>query len=518
LLADPPGASQDPGMMLKITVVWRALRRRLVVLSLGATAVCTLFITQNALAQTSTMGGQQEAESVSWAPLTTQPPFNTDTAHLLTDGTVIVHQYNSNLWWRLTPDINGSYLNGSWTQLGGMQTNFKPLYFASAVLPDGRLLVEGGEYNNLQAVWTNLGAIYDPLTNVWTPVNPPAGWNNIGDSPALVQPDGVFMLGQGGIATKKQVLFNPSDLTWTALNATGKADTFSEEGFGLLPDGRVMVVDTQNIPNSELYNPATATWTSAGSTGVILADAGSLEIGPQLQRPNGTLIAFGGTPHTGIYTFATNTWAPGPDYPNNNDSADGPAAVLPDGNIILPASPGVFQGTITMFIFDGITFTEAPDTASSPSLQSWQTRMLVLPTGQVMYLVADGRTKDVELLTSTGTPQNAWRPQIRTVPATLTRGSTYQVTGRQFNGLGIGCDYGDDALAATNYPIVRITNKATHHVFYARTHDHSTMAIATGNALVSTMFDVPAAAETGSSRCEVVANGIASKAVAVTIQ
>jgi hypothetical protein len=326
------------------------------------------------------------------------------------------------------------------------------------------------------------------------------------------------MLGQGGIATKKQVLFNASDLTWTAVNATGKADTFSEEGFGLLPDGRVMVIDTQNIPNSELYTPATASWTTAGSTGVILADAGSLEIGPQLQRPNGTLIAFGGTPHTGIYTFATNTWAAGPDFPNNNDSADGPAAVLPDGNIILPASPGVFQGTITMFFFDGITFTEAADTASSPSLQSWQTRLLVLPTGQVMYLVADGRTKDVELMTSAGKPQDAWRPQIRTVPATLTRGSTYEVSGRQFNGLGIGADYGDDALAATNYPIVRITNKATHHVFYARTHDHSTMAIATGNALVSTMFDVPAAAETGPSRFEVVANGIASKAKTVTIQ
>jgi hypothetical protein len=144
--------------------------------------------------------------------------------------------------------------------------------------------------------------------------------------------------------------------------------------------------------------------------------------------------------------------------------------------------------------------------------------MLVLPTGQVMYLVADGRTKDVELMTSTGKPDNAWRPVIRSVAATLTRGNTYQITGRQFNGLGIGADYGDDALAATNYPIVRITNKTTRHVFYARTHDHSTMAIATGNALVSTMFDVPAAAETGLSKIEVVANGIASRAKSVTIQ
>lgn len=505
--------------MAKNTVAERALRRLSFVFILGATAICAvLAFMQSALAQTSTLSGQEEASTVTWTPLTTQPPFNTDTAHLLTDGTVIVHQYNSNFWWRLTPDINGSYLNGTWTQLAGMQSSYKPLYFASAVLPDGRLLVEGGEYNNLQAVWTNMGSIYDPLANVWTTVNPPAGWNNIGDSPALVQADGVFMMGQGGIATKKQVLFNASNLTWTAVNATGKADTFSEEGFGLLPDGRVMVVDTQNIPNSELYNPATFTWTSAGSTGVVLVDSGSLEIGPQLQRPDGTLVAFGGTPHTSLFSFATNTWTPGPDFPNSNDSADGPAAELPDGNIIIPASPGVFQGVITMFIFDGTTFTQAPDTNSSRSLQSWQTRMLVLPTGQVMYLVADGSTKDVELLTSTGRPQSSWRPRIRTVPSTLTRGNTYEISGRQFNGLGIGADYGDDALAATNYPIVRITNSATHHVFYARTHDHSTMAIATGNALVSTMFDVPASAETGSSTIEVVANGIPSSPKPVTIQ
>jgi len=75
-----------------------------------------------------------------------------------------------------------------------------------------------------------------------------------------------------------------------------------------------------------------------------------------------------------------------------------------------------------------------------------------------------------------------------------------------------------DALSATNYPLVRITNTATHHVFYARTHDHSTMAVATGAANVSTMFDVPDAAETGASTIEVVANGIASKPKPVTIQ
>jgi hypothetical protein len=32
--------------------------------------------------------------------------------------------------------------------------------------------------------------------------------------------------------------------------------------------------------------------------------------------------------------------------------------------------------------------------------------------------------------------------------------------------------YGDDPQAAANYPLVRITNNRTGHVFYSRTHDH----------------------------------------------
>jgi hypothetical protein len=495
-----------------------ALRRRFFSFTFGVTAaVAAWTITQTASAQRLGLPGALEVATSSWQKLTNQPTFNTDTAHLLTDGTVIMHQYNSPNWWRLTPDISGSYLNGTWTQLASMQSDYAPLYFASAVLPDGRLLIEGGEYNFLSPVWTNKGAIYDPVANVWTTVNPPAGWANIGDSPAIVQADGVFMMGQGGIASKKQVLFNPATLTWTAVG-TGKADTYSEEGFGLLPDGRIMVVDTQSIPNSELYDPLTQTWTSAGSTGVVLVDAGSLEIGPQIQRPDGTLVAFGGTPHNAIFTPSTGIWTPAADSPGGNDLADGPCSLLPDGNILIYASPGVFQGNGSFFIFDGITFTQAPPTETSGSHQSWQGRTLLLPTGQVMWLVADGHVKDVELFTSTGRPNNAWRPRIRSVPATLTRGATFQITGTQFNGLSAGSDYGDDALSATNYPLVRITNTATQHVFYARTHDHSTMAIATGDAIVSTMFDVPANAETGESSLVVVANGLTSRPKRVTIQ
>jgi hypothetical protein len=65
---------------------------------------------------------------------------------------------------------------------------------------------------------------------------------------------------------------------------------------------------------------------------------------------------------------------------------------------------------------------------------------------------------------------------------------------------------------------VRIVNSATGHVFYCKTHNHSSMGVATGNATVSTMFDVPAGIEAGASKIYVVANGIPSAARNITVQ
>ena len=64
---------------------------------------------------------------------------------------------------------------------------------------------------------------------------------------------------------------------------------------------------------------------------------------------------------------------------------------------------------------------------------------------------------------------------------------------------------------------MRITNQASGHVFYARTHDHSSMGVATGSKTVSTTFDVPSNMETGASSLEVVANGIPSIPVSITV-
>ena len=64
---------------------------------------------------------------------------------------------------------------------------------------------------------------------------------------------------------------------------------------------------------------------------------------------------------------------------------------------------------------------------------------------------------------------------------------------------------------------MRITNRATGHVFYARTHDHSAMAVAFAG-LVSTEYDVPAGMEQGLGDLVVVANGIPSATITVNVR
>ncbi|HLJ55625.1 MAG TPA: hypothetical protein VKT77_11350, partial [Chthonomonadaceae bacterium] len=76
-----------------------------------------------------------------WARLKNAPPVTVDTSIVLTDGTVMCHSGDSSTWVRLTPDSTGSYINGTWSAMPNLPAGYGPLYYASAVLPDGRMLM-----------------------------------------------------------------------------------------------------------------------------------------------------------------------------------------------------------------------------------------------------------------------------------------------------------------------------------------------------------------------------------------
>jgi len=466
--------------------------------------------------------------SGTWTPLTNSFPGSgfPDTSLLLTDGTVMMHDGCTENWFRLTPDNTGGYVNGTWSAMGAMPSGYSPLYFASQVLPDGHVMVNGGEYINCSPVWTNQGAIYDRATDTWTSVTPPSGWSSIGDAQSVVRADGHYMVADCCSTKEAVATISGTSVSWTS-TGTGKGDENDEEGWTQFPGGMIFTVDANRSlggPNDvEIYSESTGAWTTqANKTPVSCTDPGSHEIGPAPRLPSGLIYQICGTAHTAVFDPVSGAWTTGPDIPAIDgalDVADGPAAVLPDGNVLIQASPGVFQGGPSHF-FEAhvknathVTITQVNDPASAGGQNSYEGRMMMLPTGQVLWASDVG---DVEVYTPQGNPAKKAIPKIKHVKTSLTVGSkNNKMNGLGFNGVTFGGYYGDDVQESTNYPIVRITNNSTGHVCYANTHNYAT-GISDGT-VTKTKFDIPASCETGASTIQVVVNGVASPAKSVTL-
>jgi hypothetical protein len=470
------------------------------------------------------------AGAQSWTRVTpTSTPFASLGAMLLlTDGTVMVQDLNNpSHWYKLTPDAAGSYVNGTWRPATSMPAGYGPLYFGSSVIPDGRLLVEGGEYNFGVAVWTNKGAIYDPVADSWTPVNPPPGWGAIGDAQQVILADGRIMQASCCDFPRHLAYFDPKTLTWTPTDIlNSKFDAYDEEGFTLLPDGNILTVDTYvgvagSGTNAELYNPATGMWSLTASTPTQLW-AGN-EIGPAVLRPDGTVFQTGAAPVTAIYDAKTSQWTEGPDFPDGLGIPDGPAALETNGNVLMMAS-GASPGS-TFLEWDGVNLTPIAGPPNAIRDSSYYGHMLELPTGQILFT---DFSNDVEVFTpkaATGKERaeddegqkSNWTPKVLFSPVVVAKGGTYQVSGYRFAGMSQGAAYGDDYQSSTNYALVRLTNVESGHVFYARTHDPSSYAVQSQD-IQKTYFDVPANMDLGVAKMEVVTNGLASQARVIVVR
>jgi hypothetical protein len=217
----------------------------------------------------------------------------------------------------------------------------------------------------------------------------------------------------------------------------------------------------------------------------------------------------GDVAHTVLYTPGPTSADPGsftsgPDFAVGDDAADASAALLPSGHVLVASTLGRF------YEYDGAAM---PVTGTLPNIGG-NTGYFVLPLPNGQALVTGGVT---QLYSDSGSANPAWAPTITAGPAVVARGTTYVISGTQFNGLSQAAAFNDELNAATNYPLVRITITASGHVVDGCTHNHGSMGVGTGSAIVFTQFDVPAATETGASSLAVVANGIASTAVSVTV-
>ena len=448
-----------------------------------------------------------------WTPLAHTPPGSVGLMMLLSDGTVMAaNSGTSNAWYRLTPDSQGHYVNGTWTTLTPMTDT--RLYYSSQVLMDGRVFVAGGEYGT----GGSAGETYDPLTNAWTPA--PAPGHRFSDSNSEILPDGRVLVALVEGTLKSTLIFDPL--------AGGGAGTWSvgpncigihnESAWVKLPDNSVLFVD-RGTRNSERYIPALNQWVADATVPVDLYDPFGLEKGAGLLLPNGNVFFLGSLGHTAIYTpsgsVAVGSWIAGPDIPNLSGTPDAPAAMMVNGKILcavspVPTSANHFPTPTTFYEYDYVAnaFTPvATPTGGTLNHSSYFGTMLGLPDGTVLY--ADFNSQ-IYSYAPGGAPLAAGKPVIATI-AQNGNGS-FHLTGTQLNGISQGSCYGDDNQNATNYPIVRLTSGS--NVYYARTYNWSSTGVQTGNTPVTTEFTLPAGLPQAAYSLAVVANGIASDPMA----
>jgi len=453
-------------------------------------------------------------QAASWTKLTNAAPGYTNTMLQLPDGRIMVLSDNDHqTWYFLKPDANGSYINGTWSSSAAMGT--ARLYFTSNVLPNGKLWVLGGEYSGtpLTQNTTNTAEIYDPAANTWTAAAT-FPQPNYGDVPSSMvkTPSGLRILA-GYIFGPQSYLYDYVANTWAATGTKLRSDSSDEEGWVKLPDGRVLSYDIfSNIPtngnHAQIYNPATGTWTDA-SNGIIPALSSSAvgyELGPSLRLQDGRVLVIGATQHTALYTPSTNTWAAGPDILSGANSVtytgsttygadDAPGAILPNGHVLFAADQGpikLFSGPTKLFDFNPSTSTLSDVTATFNAAvtaagatnnlagnPSYITRMIMLPTGQLLFSDSSSRlwvyTPDPGIVASA-------RPIINSVA--YNGSGVFTLTGKQINGQSAGSSYGDDVQNDSNYPIIRLTN-STGKVFYCKTYNWSSVDVAGGTGTVN---------------------------------
>lgn len=269
----------------------------------------------------------------------------------------------------------------TWAPTGSMATARDG--FASAVLPDGRVLVAGGE-----TALTPLRAaeVWDPVSGTWGATSPlavPRAFDTaitLGDGEVLV----VGGYGANFVRLATAVLYDPATGTWTPTGSMHESG--SNLTATLLPDGDVLVTG-QGGDSAEVYDPSTGSWTDTGPTVApqYLASAVLLHTGD-------VLVTGGGSAAAELYDPATNDWSATGSLLHARQS--GTATLLPDGDVLVaggePPGGGTPLADAELYHPKTGTFTEAQPMLGGRAYQN----AILLSEGVVM--VAGGCTGSCE--------------------------------------------------------------------------------------------------------------------------
>jgi WD40 repeat protein len=212
----------------------------------------------------------------------------------------------------------------AWAPTGSMTTARQ--HFTATLLPDGDVLVAGGE-NGFETYLAS-AELYDPTTGTFTPtgsLNQARAYAS-----ATLLPDGEVLvaggLGTGPVALSSAELYDPTTGTWTLTGA------MNQESYNLssvlLPNGNLLVEGFVTGIGAELYDPTTGTWANTGPLGT----PGYFDTATLLA--NGDVLAAGGdSTAAALFDPATNGWTSTGSMATAQESPT--ATLLPTGQVLV---------------------------------------------------------------------------------------------------------------------------------------------------------------------------------------
>lgn len=337
------------------------------------------------------------------------------TATMLHNGTVLVAGGFSGGEWPGTPLATAEIYNastGSWTATGSMHV--PRARHSATLLPDGRVLVSGGDTTGSCCEQTMTAELYDPHTGTWTMTGSMHNGRSYAGAVLLKSGKVLTFGGMSPLVIATAELYDPASGLWTVTGSMQHRRYSDPPGLlaAVLPNGDVLtaggaVCCYTALSTAELYSPGTGTWSSTHSLQTARQSF------PTLVLPNGKVLAAGGatgtccpfpkTASAELYDASSNTWAGTGPLGTARDGFAG--TVLTDGKALVAGGSTTGLDCIASSeLYNSVSGTWIP-VASMHTPSVWGT-MTLLPNGQV--LAAGGacpygaKTATAELYTPPG--------------------------------------------------------------------------------------------------------------------
>ena len=169
----------------------------------------------------------------------------------------------------------------------------------------------------------------------------------------------------GSLVNNNTYLYDPVADSWAVAAPLAYPYSTDEDGWARLADGTIVDYNTfasleKNAGYAQRYDPVANRWspispadgTAKGILPLLTGFSAGEELGATVRLQDDRAFVIGANGHTALYTPSTNTWAAGPDMmgilggqPFLFAADDAPAAVLPNGHVLLAGDAGLGVAT-----------------------------------------------------------------------------------------------------------------------------------------------------------------------------